>query len=688
MKRHKATHRRPSKSISAKEWLLTTLIILAGFASFSTQAVITPTRSELAQERLWMKENFLTAKNLPPFSFFYDGQPSSSLLPSWNHSVKKTRIDSNRVQYTLLWTNDILEVKCVAVEYKDYPYVEWTVYFKNVGNANTPIIGHIQGLDTHFSCSGGEDFVLNGNQGDYCSEYSYEPYHTAFGPGKVLNFSPQDYSGKSCDGPQGWPYYNLQMSGGGVILAIGWPALWASSFTRDQGTDLHILAGQKLTHLYLKPGEEIRTPLIGMMFWRGTNVVRSQNIWRHWYLAHEMPAGSKPITQIQVSCSDTNDVADFLATVCKPDICWRDAGGGYTWYPNIGPYKGGDSWLNTGTWEVDPDKYPGGFKAYSDWVHAHGMKFLLWFEPERVGSPDSWLGKNHPEWLLPGPKDTCGEILNEGDTQAFNWLTNHIENLIIANRLDWYREDMNGDGPAQAWRQHDAPDRQGITENFYVQGHLTYWDALLAMNPGLRIDSCASGGRRNDLETMRRAIPLLRSDFQFPSMPNVVNGNQCHTYGLSSWLPYQSTGCYLFDTYSLRSFYLPGFGAVGPRTPENLPAWKQSYRESAIIAPIMLNGDYYPLTPYSLADTDWIAWQFDWPAKSEGAVQVFRRGHCNDRARTFHLNGLDPKASYEITNFDINGTVTMSGRELMDNGFTVTIPSQPGAAIITYHRIK
>ena len=30
------------------------------------------------------------------------------------------------------------------------------------------------------------------------------------------------------------------------------------------------------------------------------------------------------------------------------------------------------------------------------------MQFLLWFEPERVGNPNSWLGKNHPEWLLPG----------------------------------------------------------------------------------------------------------------------------------------------------------------------------------------------------------------------------------------------------------------------------------------------
>ena len=56
------------------------------------------------------------------------------------------------------------------------------------------------------------------------------------------------------------------------------------------------------------------------------------------------------------------------------------------------------------------------------------------------------------------------------------------------------------------WRRNDAPDRQGLTENLYVQGYLAYWDALRRRQPQLRIDSCASGGRRDDLETLRRAV--------------------------------------------------------------------------------------------------------------------------------------------------------------------------------------
>jgi alpha-galactosidase len=565
-------------------------MVLVATVAIPVSAAVTVSPQEMAQKDQWARQNLLTAANLPPFSFFYGEVASSKMLPSWGRVEADTTLDSNRIQHVLTWRNDAVQVQCVAVDYRDYPMVEWTVYIKNVGTISTPILQGIQGLDITLLRTNGPEFVLNGNQGDFTTADSYEPFQTTLTPSFTTNFAPSSYSGKSCDGPRGWPYYNLQMPGGGIILAIGWPAEWASSFTRDAGDSLRIQAGQQLTHLTLRPGETIRTPLIALLFWQGTDVVRAQNVWRHWYLAHEIPrVNGQPapaMTQIQVSGSDTNAVQGFLQAGIKPDICWRDAGGDYTWYPSsTGPYHGGDSYLNTGTWEVDPTKYSNGFKPFSDWIHARGMKFLLWFEPERIGDPNSWLGTNHPEWLLPG--ESHGSIFNEGNPEALNWLTHHIDGLIKSNGIDWYREDMNGEGPLPTWRKHDAPDRQGITENFYAQGHLAYWDALVAANPGLRIDSCASGGRRNDLETMRRAVPLTRSDFEFTYMPNVVDGNQCQTYGLSSWLPFQGTGCYYYDAYSFRSFYMASFG-MGGLSADNKAGQQQAYAECKEIAPIML----------------------------------------------------------------------------------------------------
>jgi len=153
-----------------------------------------------------------------------------------------------------------------------------------------------------------------------------------------------------------------------------------------------------------------------MLFWRGDDIIRAQNLWRRWYLAHVIPRIDGklpgPLQQIQVGGKNPAYVQSFLNAGIRPDIYWRDAGGGEKpWYPSHdGPYAGPDAWLNTGTWEIDTSKYPDGFKPFSTWVHAHNMKFLLWFEPERVGSPSSWLGKNHPEWLLPASETTVGDV--------------------------------------------------------------------------------------------------------------------------------------------------------------------------------------------------------------------------------------------------------------------------------------
>ena len=658
------------------------------------QSNAAPHRDELAAREDWVKSHLRAQSRRLPFSFEFDARRSTEFLQDWPVCLSIRKLDKARTERTLAWTDPRsgLGVRCVAVEYTDYPVLEWTVYFKNTGPSDTPLLDNIQGLDTSFERGKNSEFILHGIKGDFCTADSFEPYQHTLGPGLTKKFSPPDYSGKSCDGPEGWPYYNLQLPGdGGVILAVGWPGQWASSFSRDAGHGLQITAGQQRTHLVLKPGEEIRTPLIALLFWKGDDVVRAQNLWRRWFIAHSLArthGQTQPVVaQIQVDGSVANiaGVKSYLDAGIKPDICWRDAGGAHTWYPNqTGPYTGNDSWLNTGTWEVDPKRYPQGFKPFSDWVRSNGMQFLLWFEPERVGDTNSWLAKHHPEWLLPG--SSHGSILNLGNPAAFTWLVDHLDSMIRAQGLDWYREDMNGGGPLPTWRKNDAENRQGITENFYVQGHLALWDELRRRHPGLRIDSCASGGRRNDLETMRRAVPLLRSDFQFQDMKGVVEGNQGHTYGLSSWLPFQGTGCYLYDSYSARSFYLASFG-MGGLSEANKAAQQKAYAECARIAPMML-GDYYPLTPYSRDADRWIAWQFNRPELGDGAVQVFRRSGCAEAALTVRLHDLNPPARYEITNFDVAGTTVASGRELMKEGITVEIQKRPGAAIVTYRIMK
>jgi alpha-galactosidase len=108
---------------------------------------------------------------------------------------------------------------------------EWTVFLKNSGHEDTPILENLQALDARFERSPEGEFTLHGSKGDWCVPQSYEPYHHILGPNSRDSFAPD--CGRPTNGPRGWPYFNLQMHGGGLIFAIGWPGQWAC---RSSGT--------------------------------------------------------------------------------------------------------------------------------------------------------------------------------------------------------------------------------------------------------------------------------------------------------------------------------------------------------------------------------------------------------------------------------------------------------------------
>lgn len=240
--------------------------------------------------------------------------------------------------------------------------------------------------------------------------------------------------------------------------------------------------------------------------------------------------------------------------------------------------------------------------------------------------------------------------------------------------------------PLDLWRKNDAEDRQGITENQHVTGYLAYWDELRRRHPDMPIDSCASGGRRNDLETMRRAVPLLRSDYIMEPV-----GNQGHTYGLSFWLPFQGTGTGSreISPYLLRSTLVTHFTACFDVRRKDLDydGIRRVLEQWKRYAPCYF-GDYYPLTPYSLDETAWMAWQFDLPEKGEGMVQAFRRAASASEASRYMLRGLEPSAEYLFTNLDSGEARRSAGREVLERGLSVTIPERPGSAVIVYRRIE
>jgi len=274
-------------------------------------------------------------------------------------------------------------------------------------------------------------------------------------------------------------------------------------------------------------------------------------------------------------------------------------------------------------------------------------------------------------------------LLNLGNPQAWHWAVEHFDQLIVSQGVDVFRHDFNVD-PLIYWDLADPPNRRGITQIRHVTGLLAFWDELRRRHPGLVIDCCASGGRRNDLETVRRAVPLWRSDGNGDPL-----GEQGHTYGIASWLPYYGSGIPATDLYTLRSGIMPSyliFLQIHLDTDAIKSLGRHMLREWRAIADNLL-GDYYPLTPYTLDMDTWMAWQFDRPEAGAGVVQAFRRDYSSVVSMHFKLRGLDSAATYEIKNFDQAATTHATGHDLMTIGLSVHLGTVPAAATISYKRV-
>ena len=148
-----------------------------------TARAVAPTELELAEAGHWAAAKFkglsdsarpgagrkpLTAE--PPFAFTYDGKPSAELLKQWKTGRASRDLDAERVAHTLTYTDERtgLEVRCEAVAYRDFPTVEWTVYFKNTGLADTPVLADVLALDLDLERPGKGEFVLHHFTGSPC----------------------------------------------------------------------------------------------------------------------------------------------------------------------------------------------------------------------------------------------------------------------------------------------------------------------------------------------------------------------------------------------------------------------------------------------------------------------------------------------------------------------------------------
>ncbi|MCP4642306.1 MAG: hypothetical protein GY851_17810 [bacterium] len=633
-----------------------------------------------------------------PFSFVYDGRPSADFLLDWEWAATVEPVDDATVRRVITITDPAtrLEVRAECLVYLDAAGVDWTIHFTNRGDADTPVLEQVNAVDWMYQFGVGPATSVFDSLKSTAGVEDWQPFEQGIGVGQRHAFAPTN--GRSSMGA--CPFFTLRWPGGGVVTAIGWTGQWHAS-VYNSGYSGRIVAGMQNLHARLQPGESIRTPRILQLHWKGDDPAQGYNLFRKTMMARISPRvqgdlAVPPIAHTSTSFYEMDrgtedDVLSHLESIegLGFEYFWLDAYRGRTVFPKVGHY------VFPIEREVDPVRFPNGLQPIGKAAKDAGMKFLLWFEPERI-CPGTLMTEEHPEWVVLPEQGPWG-MFNLAIPEARQHITDYLNTAVRQYGIDCLRID-NAVQYTPLWAKLDqaaGPDRVGIAEIRYVEGLYRMWDDILAANPHLFIDNVSSGGQRIDLELCSRAIPLWRTDATIhPLMQNdfaqAAIQNQVMTAGLSRYVPLSTCGQSGSTPYLFRSGFNAGITFCEDIRGEDYPKdmLKAAIAEGKRIRKYFF-GDLYALKPITVNADDWCVLQYDRPGHGDGLILAFRRHESPFTAFEMSPRGIDAAATYEVVvspGYDRPEPVTMTGAELME--MDIHVEDRPGSVIVEYRKTK
>ncbi len=334
-----------------------------------------------------------------------------------------------------------------------------------------------------------------------------------------------------------------------------------------------------------------------------------------------------------------------------------------------------------GDWFDDTRKLPNGLAGLSDKIHALGMKFGLWIEPEMI-SPDSELYKSHPDWCIHAGDRMRVEsrhqlVLDISRQDVRDYVVEAICAALERGKVDYVKWDMNRN--INCWGSEQLPpERQQELGHRYILGLYEMMGRIVRRFPDVLFESCAGGGGRFDLGLLTLMPQTWTSDdtdahmrcriqystsFVFPpsTMGAHVSAVPNHQTGRSTPLATRAAvamgGTY---GYELDLLQLPD---------EEIAEISELNEKVRDVQELLLYGTFYRLlSPYEGNRTAWMSVSED---KHEAMVtHVYTLGQPNAKDTLLRLRGLDPDKDY----VDVETGSVYGGDELMRYGIVVNKP--------------
>ncbi len=339
-----------------------------------------------------------------------------------------------------------------------------------------------------------------------------------------------------------------------------------------------------------------------------------------------------------------------------------------------------DDRAGLGDWVVNPRKFPNGLRPLTDRVHALGMQFGLWVEPEMV-NPDSDFYRAHPDWVYHFPNRPRSEsrnqlVLNLARPDVQRHLFETLHRLLAEHDIAFLKWDMNRPISEPGWPEA-APE---VHREVWVRHVWALYELLARLrtaHPGLAIESCAGGGGRVDLGILRLVDQVWTSDNTDPldrlkiqegfSLAYCPRAMMCWVTDSGRWVANRPTSL----AYRFHSAMMGSLGIGG-----NLLEWSADDLEEArrwveaykAVRHLVQDGDQYRLLTPRAGDTTAVAYVS--PDRTEAVVFALRDPHqFGNPAPRLHLRGLREDLRYQVTGLQER----LSGRALMSLGLELPL---------------
>jgi alpha-galactosidase len=320
-----------------------------------------------------------------------------------------------------------------------------------------------------------------------------------------------------------------------------------------------------------------------------------------------------------------------------------------------------DDHAGLGDWYVNPQKFPHGLKPLIDKVHALGMDFGLWVEPEMV-NPDSDLYRKHPDWVLnfpgrPRTQERNQMVLNLARPDVRAYVLGFLDKLLAENDIAFLKWDYNRNWSEPGWDQLPPSEQKRVYVEF-TRNLYTILAELRRRHPKVELESCSGGGGRVDLGILKYADEVWPSDNTDPFDRLTQQDGFTYAYTPQAmmawvtdsphWLNRRTTSLSYRMLSSMQGSL--GIGAnIANWTPDEAAQAKRLIAAYHQVQPTIVQGDLYRLiSPRN--GSEFSATQTVNRDKSQSVVFAFI--HSTQEGRTFprlKLKGLDPAAEYALT---------------------------------------